>query len=107
MAQFDDRVAGEELKFARDSEQQFKVMARRNRLLGLWAAEHMGMSDDHAKEYAAEVVSSDFKEAGEEDVFRKLSEDLRAKGSSVSDDMIRQKMAELMSTAREHLASDL
>ena len=106
MAQFDDREKAHEAKFARDGELRFKAEARRNKLLGLWAAEHMGLSDQHAKDYAAEVVASDFAEAGEEDVFRKVSGDLKAKGASVSDDMIRKKMAELVAVAREQVLSE-
>ena len=106
MGQFDEREKGQEAKFAHDSELRFKAEARRNRLLGLWAAEHMGLSDVHAKEYAGEVVASDFEEAGEEDVFRKISTDLKAKGASVSDDMIRKKMAELTVTARQQILTE-
>jgi len=106
MAQFDDREKAQEAKFARDGELRFKAEARRNKLLGLWAAEHMGLSDEHAKAYAAEVVAADFEEAGDEDVFRKVSADLKAKGASVSDDMIRKKMAELTITAREQVATE-
>ena len=106
MAQFDDREKGQEAKFAHDSELRFKAEARRNKLLGLWAAEHMGLSDEHAKEYASEVVAADFIEAGEEDVFRKVSGDLKAKGASVSDDMIRKKMAELAATARQQVQAE-
>ena len=106
MAQFDDRERAHEAKFALDGELKFKAEARRNRLLGLWAAEHMGLSEEHAKQYASDVVAADFAEAGEEDVFRKVSEDLKAQGASVSDDMIRQKMAELLITARELVASE-
>ena len=106
MSGFNDREKGQEAKFARDSELRFKAEARRNKLLGLWAAQHMGLSDEHAKTYAAEVVASDFEEAGDEDVFRKISGDLKAKGASVSDDMIRQKMAELTATAREQIATE-
>ena len=106
MAQFDDREKAQEAKVARDGELRFKAEARRNKLLGLWAAEHMGLSDEHAKEYAGEVVASDFEEAGDEDVFRKVSIDLKAKGASVSDDMIRKKMAELTVTARDQVLSE-
>jgi hypothetical protein len=106
MAQFDDREKAQEAKFARDSELRFKAEARRNKLLGMWAAEHMGLSDEHARAYAAEVVAADFAEAGEEDVFRKVSADLKAKGASVSDDMIRKKMAELTVTAREQVLAE-
>ena len=106
MAQFDDREKAQEAKFARDGELRFKAEARRNKLLGLWAAEHMGLSAEHAKEYAAEVVASDFEEAGDEDVFRKISADMKAKGGSVSDDMIRQKMAELVVVARDQVLTE-
>ena len=106
MPQFDDREKAHEAKFARDGELRFKAEARRNKLLGLWAAEHMGLSDEHAKAYAGEVVASDFEEAGDEDVFRKISGDLKAKGASVSDDMIRQKMAELVAVARDQVLNE-
>ena len=76
MSSFEDRKRGEEARFTHDSELRFKAEARRNKLLGLWAAEHMGLSEDHAKEYAAEVVAADFEEAGDEDVFRKVAADL-------------------------------
>ena len=85
---------------------RFKAEARRNKLLGLWAAEQMGLSEEHAREYAAEVVAADFEEAGDEDVFRKVSTDLKNKGASVSDDMIRQKMTELTATAREQILAE-
>ncbi len=106
MSGFDDRRKGQEGKFAHDAELRFKAEARRNKLLGLWAAEHMGLSDEHAKEYAAEVVAADFEEAGDEDVFRKISADLKAKGASVSDEMIRQKMVELVQTARDQVLAE-
>ena len=106
MSGFDDRKKGQEAKFAHDAELRFKAEARRNRLLGLWAAEHMGLSEEHAKEYAAEVVASDFEEAGDEDVFRKIAADLKAKGASVSDEMIRKKMVELVQTARDQILSE-
>ncbi|MDC9824488.1 DUF1476 domain-containing protein [Devosia sp. ZB163] len=106
MSGFSDREKGQEAKFAHDSELRFKAEARRNKLLGLWAAEHMGLSEEHARQYAAEVVAADFQEAGDEDVFRKLSTDLKAKGASVSDDMIRQKMAELVPVAREQVLNE-
>src|SRR6218665_3952791 len=106
MSGFDDRRKGQEGKFAHDAELRFKAEARRNKLLGLWAAEHMGLSDEHAKEYAAEVVAADFAEAGDEDVFRKVSEDLRAKGAAVGGDMIRKKMGELSAVSREQVLSE-
>jgi hypothetical protein len=106
MSGFSDREKSQEAKFAHDSELRFKAEARRNKLLGLWAAEHMGLSEEHAKEYAAEVVAADFEEAGDEDVFRKVAADIKAKGASVSDDMIRQKMLELTATARQQILSE-
>ena len=106
MSGFDDRRKGQEGKFAYDAELRFKAEARRNKLLGLWAAEHMGLSEEHAKEYAAEVVASDFEEAGDEDVFRKIAGDLKAKGASVSEDMIRKKMVELVQVARDQVSAE-
>jgi hypothetical protein len=106
MSGFDDRRRGQESKFAHDAELRFKAEARRNKLLGLWAAEHMGLSEEHAKEYAAEVVASDFEEAGDEDVFRKIAGDLKAKGASVSEDMIRKKMVELVQVARDQVSAE-
>ena len=106
MAQFDERQKAQEAKFARDGELRFKAEARRNKLLGLWVAEHMGLSEEHARAYAGEVVAADFEEAGDEDVFRKVSADLKAKGASVSDDMIRKKMAELTVIAREQVLAE-
>lgn len=106
MSGFDDRRKSQESKFAHDAELRFKAEARRNKLLGLWAAEHMGLSEEHAKDYAAEVVASDFEEAGDEDVFRKIAADLKAKGASVSDDMIRKKMVELVQVARDQILAE-
>ena len=81
MSTFDDREKAQEAKFAHDAELRFKAEARRNKLLGLWAAEQMGLSEEHARKYATEVVEADFQEAGDEDVFRKVAEDLKAKGA--------------------------
>jgi hypothetical protein len=106
MTTFDERQKGQEAKFARDSELRFKAEARRNKLLGLWAAEQMGLSEEHARDYAGEVVAADFEEAGDEDVFRKIAADLKAKGSPVSEQMIRQKMAELTTVAREQILNE-
>ncbi|WP_417310885.1 DUF1476 domain-containing protein [Devosia sp.] len=106
MATFEDRQKGQEAKFAHDSELRFKAEARRNRLLGLWAAEQMGLNETHAKEYAAEVVSADFEEAGEEDVFRKVSADMKAKNANVTDEMIRQKMAEFVAVAQQQVLAE-
>ena len=106
MSGFDDRKKGQEAKFAFDAETRFKAEARRNKLLGIWAAELLGLTGDHAKTYAAEVVAADFEEAGDEDVFRKVSADLKAKNIAIGDDVIRQKMAQLTIVANQQVASE-
>lgn len=106
MSAFDDRQKGQEAKFAFDAEKKFKAEARRNKLLGIWAAELMSLSGDEAKAYAAEVVAADFEEAGDEDVFRKVSGDLKAKGISIDEAVIRQKMATLVGVANEQIAAE-
>ena len=80
MTTFDKREEGFEKKFAHDEELRFKANARRNKLLGLWAAEKLGISGDAANVYAKEVVMADFEEAGDDDVFKKVRKDLDAKG---------------------------
>jgi hypothetical protein len=99
MAGFEDREKGFEKKFAHDEELRFKATARRNKLLGLWAAEKMGLAGDDAQAYAREVVKADFTEPGEEDIFRKVREDFDAKGIDQSEHQIRRQMAELMAEA--------
>ncbi|MCO6385452.1 MAG: DUF1476 domain-containing protein [Aliihoeflea sp.] len=94
-----DREEGFERKFAHDEELKFKAMARRNKLLGLWAAEKLGKSGDDAEAYAREVVASDFEEAGDHDVFRKIRKDFDAAGVEQSDHQIRRTMEELLATA--------
>ena len=83
MSQFDDRERAFEAKFARDEEMQFRVAARRNRLLGGWAAEKMGLTAVEAEAYGKAVIQADFEEAGDEDVIRKLLEDRKALGKVV------------------------
>jgi hypothetical protein len=104
MSSFEDRENAFENKFAHDAEMQFKADARRNKLLGLWAAGLMGKSGDAAAAYATEVVKSDFEEAGDEDVFRKVAGDL---GSKASEDDIRAKMKELMAEAKAQLMNEV
>ena len=99
MTTFDKRQDAFEAKFARDEELRFKAEARRNMLLGLWAAEKLGKSGDEAKAYAKSVVAADFEEAGEEDVYRKVRADFDAAGVPQSDHQIRRTMTELMATA--------
>src|SRR3954469_24537857 len=89
MTQFDDRERAFEAKFARDEEMQFRVIARRNRLLGEWAARRMGLTEAEADAYAKDVVRSDFEEAGEHDVIRKVLGDLTAAGIDCNEDQVR------------------
>jgi len=103
MSTFDDRENAFENKFAHDAEMQFKAEARCNKLLGLWAADLLGKDADAAAEYAKEVVKSDFEEAGHEDVYRKLFNDV---GHLADEATIRGKMAELMVTAKGQLMDE-
>ena len=99
MTTFDKREEGFEKKFAHDEELRFKANARRNKLLGLWAAEKLGISGDAANVYAKEVVMSDFEEAGDDDVLKKVQKDLEAKGVASSEQDIRRAMIDLMEKA--------
>ncbi|MCY3994530.1 MAG: DUF1476 domain-containing protein [Rhodobacter sp.] len=103
MTTFDDRENAFEAKFAHDEEMNFKANARRNKLLGLWAAELLGKSAEDADAYAKEVIRSDFEEAGDEDVFRKVSGDL---GDAVDERTIRAKMREFLVEAKEQLLKE-
>jgi hypothetical protein len=104
MTTFDDRENAFENKFAHDAEMQFKAEARRNKLLGLWAAELLGKSGDEADAYAKEVIKADFEEAGDEDVYRKVSGDL---GDKATETEIRTKMVELLAVAKAQLMQEL
>jgi len=99
MTTFDKREEGFEQQFVHDEELKFKANARRNRLLGLWAADKLGRSGAEADAYAKEVVAADFEEAGEDDVFRKIRRDFDANGVALSDHQIRRTMDELMARA--------
>ena len=99
MTTFDKRQEGFEKKFALDAEQKFKAEARRNKLLGLWAAEKLGLTGDAAAAYSKEVVAADFEEAGDQDVQNKIVKDFAAKGVAVAGPEVRAKMDELMATA--------
>ncbi|MBU2993556.1 DUF1476 domain-containing protein [Octadecabacter sp. 1_MG-2023] len=103
MSTFDDRENAFENKFAHDAEMQFKADARRNKLVGLWAAGLLGKDADAAAEYAKEVVKSDFEEAGHEDVYRKLFNDV---GHLTDEAAIRAKMAECMAEAKAQLMDE-
>jgi hypothetical protein len=96
---FDKRKSGEEAKFALDQELRFKANARRNKLLGLWAAEQLGKTGEAAAAYATEVVKSDFEAPGDDDVFRKVRGDFDKAGVKLTDHQIQRQMAELMDTA--------
>ena len=104
MTTFDERERSYEAKFARDADLQFKAEARRNRLLGEWAADLLGKSGEDAKAYALSVVTSDFEEPGDEDVFRKIAADLDGKADEAA---IRAKMAELLGLARQQLMDEI
>lgn len=103
MSGIDDRGDAFEKKYAHDAELQFKAEARRNKLLGNWAAEKLGKTGDAVDEYAKEVVRSDFEEPGDEDVFRKIRTDFDNAGVEQSDHQIRRTMEELMETAIDEI----
>ena len=98
MSSFHQREKGFEKKFAHDEELQFKVSARRNKYIGEWASKILGYNSDQEKEYIQSVIKADFAEAGDEDVFRKVKEDL--KDHNISDEDIRKKMDELNEKAK-------
>jgi hypothetical protein len=102
---FDQRKDAAEKKYAHDEELAFKASARRNKLLGLWAAEKLGKTGADAEAYAKSVIMSDFDEIGDDDVFRKVKADLDAASSGQSDHQIRRTMDELMATAIEQIKS--
>ncbi len=100
---FDEREKAFEGKWAHDKELRFRVEARRSKLVGLWAAGEMGLSGAEADAYAKSVVEADMTEAGDEDVFRKVRDDLAAKGIARTDHLIRGKMAELLEVAKDQV----
>jgi len=106
MTTFDDREKAFENKYAHDAEMQFKANARRNKLLGLWAAELLGLKGADADSYAREVVISDLEESGDEDVYRKVKGDLDAKGVAVSEVELRSKMAGLIDIAKQQVFNE-
>lgn len=105
MSGFDERKRGQEGKFAHDQEMEFKVMVRRNKLLGIWVAELLGKTGADADAYAKEVIISDMEEKGDEDVFRKVRGDIDAANVEMSDHRIRRQMEELLSVAREQISA--
>ena len=103
MTTFDDRERAFETKFARDEEMQFRITARRNRLLGQWAAAKMGLTPEETDAYAKAVVQAEFEEAGDEDVIRKLVGDLTSAGVEIDDGDVRQAIEDLTVEARRQL----
>lgn len=103
---FDERKTAAEAKFKHDEEFKFKVMARRNKLLGLWAADLMNITGADAEAYAKQVVVSDFDEPGDDDVLRKVLGDLQAKGKSEDETAIRRQMDKLLEEAKGQLAEE-
>ena len=104
---FKDREKGYEAKYQHDQEMLFKITARRNKLLGLWAAEIMGISGDAAEEYAKEVVAADFEEAGDADVVRKVLSDLTDKGAATDESALRKQRDVLGDTARQQIEDEV
>src|SRR6187399_33469 len=106
MTTFDDREKGFERKFAHDEELKFRATARRNKLLGLWAAEQLGLGGDDAQAYAREVIKADLEIPGDDDVFRKIRRDFDAKGIQKSDHQIRSKIVDLMGVAISQIEAE-
>jgi len=107
MTTFDGRERAHESKFARDEEMLFRITARRNKLVGRWAAAKMGLTPEETDAYATAVVQADFEEVGDEDVVRKLMGDLTAANVEISDDEIRQALAENEIEARRQLMESM
>lgn len=107
MTNLNDREKAFENRFARDAELQFKVTARRNRLLGNWAAEKLGLTTAEADAYSREVVAADFEEVGDDDVFRKVYGDLTAKGVEVTEHEVRRAMEDKLVEARRQFIEEV
>ena len=103
MSKFEEREKSFEAKYARDQEKAFKISARRNKLFGLWAAERMGLTGEAAEAYAREVIKADFEEPGSMDVFRKVWNDLQAKGVDISEHRVMREMERFLEVAREQI----
>ncbi len=101
MNNFNDREKGFERKFANDQEVEFKISAKRNKLLGTWVASILNLTEEQKKNYITEVIKSDFQEAGDEDVFKKIKKDLE--GKNIQDTEIRQKMSEFLEAAKKEI----
>lgn len=101
MNTFKDREKGFEKKFANDQEAEFKINAKRNKLLASWVADILKLNDEQKKNYITEVIKADFQESGDEDVFRKIKKDLE--GKSIQDSEIRKKMSEFLEAAKKEI----
>ena len=101
MNNFNDREKAFEKKFANDQEAEFKISAKRNKLLGTWVASILNLNEEQKKNYITEVIKSDFQEAGDEDVFKKIKKDLE--GKNIQDSEIRQKMSEFLEAAKKEI----
>jgi hypothetical protein len=101
MNNFNDREKAFEKKFANDQEAEFKISAKRNKLLGTWVASILNLNEEQKKNYITEVIKSDFQEAGDEDVFKKIKKDLQ--GKNIQDTEIRQKMSEFLEAAKKEI----
>ncbi|MFP6697307.1 MAG: DUF1476 domain-containing protein [Alphaproteobacteria bacterium] len=106
MSTFDKRQKSFEAKYAHDQETLFKIGARRNKLLGQWMAGQLGLERDDVDDYAKAVIISDFEKPGDEDVFEKVWADVQEKGLGLSEDVVRQKMQDLLETAREQVTTE-
>lgn len=106
MSQFDEREQAYESKFKMDQETEFRAMARRNKLLGLWLAEQFDFGEDKAQDYAKEVIASDLEEPGDEDVVRKVMADIGKYGIDISDYLLRKKMQELLDEAYQQIKQE-
>ena len=105
MTQFDDREKAEERKFANNAEMEFKIQAKRNKLLGIWAAGLLGLGGDEAEKYANSVIIADLKEVGEEDLYQKLATDFANAKIEVSEHQIRREMVNLLDKVRSDLGA--
>ncbi len=106
MTNFNEREKGFEAKFKHDEELRFKVVARRNKLLGLWAAGLMGLEGEAVEAYAKDVVRSDFEAPGDDDVLRKVLDDLTGKGIEASEKLVRKQMNDLLAEAEDQIMQD-
>ena len=107
MTTFDERKKGFEAKYKHDQETQFKVTARRNKLLGLWVAEQMGLTGPQAEEYAKSIVAADFEKPGDQDVVTKILADFKAKGIEMSEHRLRKHMDDLMKIATDQVRNEV